>query len=391
MRAFVFTDRSLAERAGQFVWLEIDTEKAKNASFRKKFPVPALPTFLIVDPASEKVALRWVGGATLPQLHAMLDDGIAAVRGPAASAAAPALGAADRELARADALYGAGSDAEAAIAYRSALASAPGDWPRYSRTVESLLFALQSVDSLESSALLAREALPRLRRTSSAANVVATGLSGALGLPKENALRAELIRELESAAREVAIDSTLALAADDRSAVLGTLVDARSDGGDSAGARQAAEDWAAFLEREATRAKTPDARAVFDSHRLSAYIELGQPERAIPMLEASERDLPDDYNPPARLAAAYNAMKRWNDALAASDRALRKIYGPRRLRVLQARADSYVGLGDTARARSTLEEAVAAAEAMPPGQRSESTIASIKKKVAALSSPSSPR
>jgi hypothetical protein len=58
---------------------------------------------------------------------------------------------------------------------------------------------------------------------------------------------------------------------------------------------------------------------VFDSHRLAAYLELKQPERAIPMLEASERDFPQDYNPPARLAAAYRAMKEWDKALAAAD------------------------------------------------------------------------
>ncbi len=393
MRAFVFTDESLAGRAGQFVWLEIDTEKAKNAPFRKQFPVPALPTYLILDPKTEKVALRWVGGATLPQLHAMLDEGIAAVAGGATRTKqeSPARAAADLDLARADTLYGAGRDAEAAAAYREALSHAPDGWPRYARTVESVLFALSSIDSLEAAATIARDAYPRLARTPSAANVAASGLSAALGLPRVHPRRAELVRELESASLAVAHDSTLVLAADDRSAVLGTLIDARTDAGDSTGARRAAEAWADFLERAAARAATPDARAVFDSHRLSAYLELGQPERAIPMLEASERDLPGDYNPPARLAAAYNAMKRWDDALAASERALRTIYGPRRLRVLQARADSYVGLGDKNRARATLEEAVATAEALPPGQRSESAIASFKKKVAALSSPTPAR
>src|SRR4029453_6729332 len=33
MRAFVFTDKALTQRAGQFVWLSIDTEKAQNAAF----------------------------------------------------------------------------------------------------------------------------------------------------------------------------------------------------------------------------------------------------------------------------------------------------------------------------------------------------------------------
>ena len=58
MRAFVFTDRALARRAGQFVWLSIDTEKQGNAPFLTKFPVEAWPSFYVLDPATESVALK---------------------------------------------------------------------------------------------------------------------------------------------------------------------------------------------------------------------------------------------------------------------------------------------------------------------------------------------
>ena len=74
MRAFVFTNKALARHAGQFVWLSIDTEKPRNAAFLQKFPVQVWPSFFIVDPASEKIALRWVGGATVPQLEKILAD-----------------------------------------------------------------------------------------------------------------------------------------------------------------------------------------------------------------------------------------------------------------------------------------------------------------------------
>ena len=123
---------------------------------------------------------------------------------------------------------------------------------------------------------------------------------------------------------------------------------------------------------------------VFDSHRLAAYMELGEPARAVPMLQQSEKDFPDDYNPPARLAVAYLEMGRWDEAVAASDRALARAYGPRKLRLYQNRADIFVGKGDPAGARKTLEEAIAFAEALPPGQRSEGAIASLKKKLATI-------
>jgi tetratricopeptide (TPR) repeat protein len=384
MRAFVFTDKSLARHAGRYVWLAIDTEKAKNAPFRRKFPVPALPSFFVVDPTDQTVVVRWVGGMTVPQVHAMLDDARLAFDRKHGRTPGTEL---DAALARADSLYGAGQDSLAADAYEAVLAQAPDEWPRYARTVESLLFALDHVGRSERCATLARDAYVRLARTPSAANVAASGLSCALALPADNPRRPDLVTALETDARDVLADTSLAIAADDRSGLFGTLIDARSDAGDSLGARQLTEEWAAFLEHAAARAHSPDARAVFDSHRLSAYIDLGRPERAIPMLQASERDLPNDYNPPARLALAYKAMKRWDDALAASDRALAKAYGPRKLGILQTRADIYVGRGDRDAARRTLEEALAIAEALPPGQRSESTIATLKKKLEAFKQP----
>jgi len=65
MRAFVFTDPALESRAGRFVWLEIDTEKAENSAFLEKFPVDSLPTFFVLDPRDERVARRWVGSLTV--------------------------------------------------------------------------------------------------------------------------------------------------------------------------------------------------------------------------------------------------------------------------------------------------------------------------------------
>jgi tetratricopeptide (TPR) repeat protein len=329
-----------------------------------------------------------VGGATVSQLDRMLDDGRAAVamaQGEAPSAGAgKGAEAANRALARAERLYGASDYAGAAAAYGEALAAAPAGWPQYSRAVESRLFALTSVDSSETAAILARDAYPRLRRTPSAANVAASGLDAALALPAEHPQRAALVKELTIDSREVVRDSTLAVAADDRSGTFIALLDERHDAKDDPGARDVARQWAAFLEGQAARAKTPEQRAVFDPHRLSAYMEMGEPERAIPMLQQSERDFPDDYNPPARLAIAYQELKRWGDALAASDRALTKAYGPRKLRILRTRADIYAAQGDIAAARHTVEQAIATAEAFPPGQRSDATIDGLKKKLEGL-------
>ena len=376
MRAFVFTDRALARRAGQFVWLSIDTEKPGNASFLTKFPVEVWPSFYVVDSRTEKVALRWVGDASVGQVVKILDDGRQAVRGREKGV--------EEILARADRLYGEGKNADAVRDYREALSAAPKDWPRYGRAVESLLFALQSTHDDKGCAETAREAFKRLRRTSSAANVAATGLDCALSMKPEDPSRAELVTALAADSREVLSERRPDIAADDISAVYDELASEREDAKDTEGKKKMLSERAAFLEGEAGRAKSPEARAVFDSHRLSTYVALGEPERAIPMLEASERDLPEDYNPPSRLAYAYKAMKKYDEALAASDRALARAYGPRKIGILTTRADIYVAKGDPAAARRTMEETLRYAEELPAGQRSDKTIASLKKKIDAM-------
>jgi hypothetical protein len=386
MRAFVFTDKALTGQVGRFAWLEMDTEKAKNAALRTRFPVEALPTFFIVDPRNEKVALRWVGGATVPQMLKILADGHAAVaraHGSAPLAAGPSR-AADQAFDDAERAYGEASYAKATPAYRAALAAAPPGWSHRGRAVESLLYSLSQLDSTAAVAALARDEFPRLRRTSSSANVAASGLDAALSLPADDPGRARLIATLEADSRELVGDRTAPIAADDRSSVYGSLIDARDDAHDSTGALATKREWSAFLDGEAAKGKTPDERAVYDSHRLAAYLALGEPERAVPMLQASEKAMPNDYNPPARLATAYKAMKRWDDALAASDRAMAKAYGPRKLGFYQTRADIFVGRGDTAAAKRTLGEAIAMADSLPPGQRSERTIATLRKKLDAL-------
>ena len=375
MRAFVFTDKSLARHAGQFVWLSIDTEKPANAAFQQKFPVQVWPSFFVIDPAAEKIALRWVGGASVPQLVRILADGRAAVAGKGRGV--------EEVLARADRLYGEGKNAEAAALYKEALQRAPRGWARYGRAAESLLFALQVGRSHEECARTARDAFARLSRTSSAANVAAIGLDCAVSLPKENPARHELVEALAAHAREVLAARRSDIAADDISALYESLASEREEARDEEGRRKVLSERAVFLEAAAASARTPDGRAVFDSHRLSTYLALAEPERAIPMLEASERDLPGDYNPPARLATAYKAMKRYDDALAASDRALAKAYGPRKIGILQTRADIFAARGDAAAARRTLEETLRYAEELPAGQRSERTIASLKKRLEA--------
>jgi hypothetical protein len=78
--------------------------------------------------------------------------------------------------------------------------------------------------------------------------------------------------------------------------------------------------------------------------------------------------------PPANLAAAHLALGRPRDALAAADRALALAEGPRRIRILVARARAQEALGDRAGARETLRRAIADAAAVPEAVRPRSPV-----------------
>jgi tetratricopeptide (TPR) repeat protein len=373
MRAYVFTDKSLERYAGRFVWLSIDTEDAKNNAFLKAHPISVWPTLLILDP-KDKVVFRYAGGGTVTQIRKLLDDGEHAFRGSKSKA--------DTLLVRADALAGQGKQAEAAQAFDEAIAAAPQGWPRIGRASESLVFALLQSRDPQRCAERALALYPRVRGTGSAVNVAATGLSCATDLDAKSWNRSELTAGLEKATREtLAAADKIKMSADDRSGLYESLVDAREQAKDEASARTLREQWATFLEGEAAKAKTPDQRAVYDSHRLTAYLGLKQPEKAIAMLEQSERDLPKDYNPPARLISAYRAAGRFDDSLAASDRALKLAYGPRKIGIYRSRAATFLAKGDKASARKTIEEAIQYAQTLPAEQVSEAMIASMKKQL----------
>jgi tetratricopeptide (TPR) repeat protein len=377
MRANVFTDKALERYAGRFVWLSVNTEDAKNAPFLKRFPIPALPTMLILDPRADVVALRYVGGATTPQLKKMLDEVENKYRTNASTTA-------DTLLAKADNFASTGDHAEAAKTYDRALAAGSKSWRSYGRAAESLIFELSMNSDAAHCASRALDLVPHLRGTVSGANVASTGLDCAGRLKKEDPARANALATLEKVTRAALEDPKIVLSGDDRSGLYMALIDARDAVGDEEGAVALKSQWAAFLEGAASSSKTAEQRAVYDSHRLSAYLDLGTPEKAIPMLEQSERDFPSDYNPPARLAAAYKALKEYDKALAASDRALAKIEGPRRLSVLSVRADIFTAKGDAKSAKETIAAAVAYAKSLPEGQRSEGRIASLEKKLASM-------
>lgn len=381
MNAFVFTDPELGKLADRYVWLKLDTELAQNAGFVEKFPLDAYPTLFVIDPADERVALRWLGSANVEQLERLLEDGervIAAKQQGGQGSGAVAT------LARADSLYGEGKTTEAIQAYRDALEQAPSRWDRRGRVVESLLFALTTARRHEDCAKTAIDFGAKLPRSASYANAVATGLFCALGAPADADWRPEAIRKLEAAVHDVMNGAPTPLTADDVSNLFQARALAREAQGDTTGKRALVEEWIGYLERHAKRARTPKERTVFDAHLVTAALMIDEPERALSAIRRTEEELPDDYNAPARKALLLSAMGKYEDAIAASDTALKKAYGPRKVRVYSDRAQIFADKGDKAKAIEALKTAKTYAESLPASQKPVNLLAKLDERLAAL-------
>ncbi|HZW91311.1 MAG TPA: thioredoxin family protein [Myxococcaceae bacterium] len=381
MKTYVFPDGALSPVADRFVWLEIDTEKPANRAFLEQFPSEALPTLMVIDPRTGQAFRRWVGSATVVELAARLRATALAIT-PGAPGT-PAQSA----LARASAADATGDHAGATEAYRQALAASVPRSLDHAQAVEGLVQRLAQDGDPAGCVELAREELSHVAPGTALATLVATGLSCALELDEDDGRRVAALGALESRVANLARDPSVLLMADDRSSLFESEEGARRARGDLAGARATAVRWTAFLEEEAAHAETAEARAVFDSHRLSAYLALGEPERAVTMLEQSARDFPNDYNPPARLAVAYLAMREPWKALEHARRASSLVYGPRTLRVLLLRAEAEARVGDAHAARVTLARAEKLVNELPPAQFHASMSIAIAAKRKALFEP----
>ena len=339
MKAFVLSDPKLTPLADDFVWLSIDTEKDENAAFTKKFSNDSWPTLWVIEPERQTPILKWGGTTTTAELLTLLG---AVAHGEADEGTVHFLRAAHEQ---AD-----GELAASEKSYHAALAAVKEPSAR-GRAAEGLVTVLSSASKWTACVDEAAELAPALGPGTSRAVVLVTGL----GCANEGDVDGFKLRAM--AARAVQ-DPDPRTAADDRSGLFQALVESAKKAGDDSAVKATAARWATFLEAEASSAMNSQARAVFDPHRLDAYIALGEPGRAVPMLEQSERDFPSDYNPPARLAKAHLKLKELETAKADIDRAAAKVYGPRSLSVFLLAADIAKERGRPHDERAALEQAI---------------------------------
>jgi thioredoxin-like negative regulator of GroEL len=384
MQSTVFTDRALA--GSGFVFAALDTDREVNAAAVAKFPLSAWPTFYVVSPAEEVLA-RFVGAASVVQFHAFLDAGKTAWAGRVGGVEARLL-AAERALAAKDL-------ATAEQELTAALATAPAGWVRRPDALVSLIGAKHKRDDLVGCVELAEKSMADTGSSASVTDFLYHAMSCGAELlkPKDAAARpdpalAARVKKLREAAvarwQKLVDDAGAPLSIDDRSDAMMNLREALIALDRKADAKAVAERQRQLLDDAAAMAATPLAAMTYNWPRAEVHVFLERPLDLVPALEKSVRDLPAEYDPPARLGWIYWKGGKLDEAARWTDAALELVYGPRKERVLIQRAEIAAKQGDRAGERAARAEIVKTLEALPAGQATPEKIAKAKQALADL-------
>jgi tetratricopeptide (TPR) repeat protein len=144
-------------------------------------------------------------------------------------------------------------------------------------------------------------------------------------LPKEDESGVRMRELATQRLREIVGKNDAPLAVDDRSDALANLSEMYDAAGKHDEALKVMQERARLLEKAAAAAPDATMASTFDAHRTDTYLYLKEPQKAEQLLAQREKEMPDDYNPPARLARVLLEEKRLPEAEAAVDRALAKM------------------------------------------------------------------
>jgi thioredoxin-like negative regulator of GroEL len=378
MQTTVFTDPSFAAERDKFVWAALDTDREQNAAALQTLAISAWPTFYVLAP-DQKVLSRFVGAASVQQFHAFLAAGVAAQAGGGAAADAHVLGA-ERALALKD--YD-GADSELA----AALAAAPKDWARRPELLNSIILTKLKKNDLQGCLATAEQHMDETGNAAAASDFLVTAMSCAEQREKDEPDRVKALRERAVTRWKQLIDDAKSpMSVDDRSDAMASLRETLDALGNKDEAHQIAEKQRALLDEAADKAPTPIGAMTYNWPRAEVYVYLGKPLELVPALQKNARDLPDEYDPRARLGWIYFKAGKLADAAQWTDEALKLVYGPRKGRVLTQRADIAAAAGDKATEKKLREDAVKLYESLPPGQQSPDALAKAKQALAGVGS-----
>jgi thiol-disulfide isomerase/thioredoxin len=373
MKNFVLGDPALGALSDRVVFVSLDTDRPEAAAFLERHTVKAWPTFFVIDPRADRVVGYWAGSASLRELRGVIDEALAATAGTATDPATTAFTAARSA-------HAGGDLAGAAKAYERALSSAPASWPNRGAALVGWMEALAGAKAWAECARVGQLYGAQVEGSSAPGDFASYLLTCAGNLPagqEQSAARQAAVASLRATTAHPSPDASV----DDRQDALDQLSEGLAAVGDAAGARAAQEARAAMLEKAAAAAKSPEVAQTFDYARANTYVALGRADEAVRMLQQRERELPESYEPPGRLAGVLFKTDHLPEALAAIDRALARAYGPRKLRYLKLRADILAKRGELAAALTTRREEVKGWESLPPGQASPGSLADARRRL----------
>jgi thioredoxin-like negative regulator of GroEL len=374
MQTTVFLDPSFGADNTRFVFAKLDTDREQNAGPMEKLAIAAWPTFYVVDSGSEAVLGRFVGGATVAQFHEFLEAGLRATKGGADAASTHMLGA-QRALAMKD--YPT-ADAE----LTAGLAAAPATWPSRPELLVELIMTKDKAKDYPGCMDLADKHLDELGNAAVTSDFMVTAMSCADEV--KDAVAVKALREKAVKRWQRLLAESKELSIDDRSDAMASERETLDKLGDKAGAKQLAVAQRALLDDAATKAPNELAAMTYNWPRTEVYVYLGVPLELVPALEKSAKDLPTEYDPRARLGFLYFQAKKYDDATKWTDEALAMVYGPRKGRVLNLRADIAAAQHDAVAEKKFREQAVALYAGLPKGQEAPEALAKAKDALAKI-------
>jgi thioredoxin-like negative regulator of GroEL len=379
MQSEVFTDKSFEPLANKFVYVALDTDRDVNAAAVAKYPPSAWPTFYVIGP-DEQVLSRFIGGASVAQFQAFLETGEKALAGGVVGADAHLLAASRHMQAK---QY---EDADRELT--AAMKDAPAEWPRRADALVTLINARVKQKKHAECVELAEKSLDDTGNTASASDFLYQAMECAKERAKAEPDRVSKLRQRAVARwQKLLADDKAPLSIDDRSDAMANLRDALDTLDRKAEAKEVAEKQRAMLDEAAQKAKSPMAAMTYNWPRAEVYAYLGRPLELVPALQKSAADLPKEYDPRARLGWIYLKGDKLAEAAKWTDQALALVYGPRKTRVLNQRAEIAAKQGDKSAERLFREEIVKTLEKLPPSQTTPDAIAKAKQAVADLDKP----
>jgi thiol-disulfide isomerase/thioredoxin len=373
MQRFVLSDPGMKPVADAVVWSSVETEREVNRAAVEKYPIDAWPTFLLVDPENEAVLGRFLGSGTVQDLRAFVQDGVRAFH-EKGKPSDPAW-AAQRE---GDAARNRGDLKATAAAYGRAVQLSKPDDPQRPGRLNLYLSALLRTKDFRTCVQTGLREARNTPASALGADFQSYAFNCGQNLPKGDPEAGRMHELAIARLREILAREDAPLAADDRSHPLANQAELLDVKRAHPEALAAMRTRAQVLERAAAAAPDATTASTFDAHRTETYLYLKQPEKAEQLLAGREKEMPEDYNPPARLARVLLEEKKLPQAEAAVDRALSRMdRGQRRVGILRLKADILKAQGKSTTA--VLREQLEVLRSLPSTQRRPEQEAAIER------------